>query len=291
MWNRFLHPFRKVGRIAVAAAKAWIEDDAFKLAAALAYYTIFSVGPLLLVATSVAGIFFGEEAARGELFQRLNVLMGETAAHAIEGLLSQTASLAKNRANTIIGIGVLLVGATTAFFELRRDLNFIWKVKPNPKVGRQLLSRLLSFGMVVGLGCLLLVSLIISTIVSAMSVYLIRYEIVPPQIFSLLDGVGSYLLVALVITLIFRILPEKKIRWRDAALGAFVTSFLFTIGKFAMAIYLRNAALSSTYGASASVIIILLWTYYSTLILFFGAEVAKVLDQSSEPKSLQPATP
>jgi membrane protein len=275
--------FKKIKHIGFEAIKSWYEDDAFKLAAALAYYTLFALGPLLLVATSVAGIFFGEEAARGELSARLGLIMGDVASHALEAFLAETGNASRSRTTTLIGGGILLIAATTAFMELRRDINRIWGVEVAnlPHVGAYFLKRFLSFLMVVGVGLLLVVSLIISTLIATTSDFLSHRFDLPLEVFGWFNGLISYFLVGLVFTLIFKLLPEKKVHWSSALVGALVTSVLFLIGTYGIGLYLGTSIFASAYGASASVIMILVWTYYSTLILFFGAEVTKVLQQSS----------
>lgn len=283
---------KQVTEVIIEAGKAWSNDNASRMASSLAYYTLFSLGPLLLVTVSIAGIFYGEEAARGELANRLEFIVGPTAAQAIQGLFSQMASYGKNKLSTAIGIAVLLVGATGVFLELKSDFNTIWKVQPKKDgstwsgILGYLLNRLLSFAMVLAVGFLLLVSLILSAVLSMLTEFFQHVYPLPSVLYHSLDVLLSYLLVGGLPTLIFRFLPDTKVLWRYAWKGALVTSLLFTAGKVLIGFYLGQSALSSTYGASASVVIILMWTYYSTLILFFGAEVTKVLQKRNAPETM-----
>lgn len=287
---------KQIGLVTGRAIDGWIEDNASQMAAALAYYTLFAIGPLLLVSVSVAGLFFGQEAARGELASQMEFLVGPTAAGAIQAFFSQTNSQSSNRLNTIVGLGVLLVGATTVFLELKADFNHIWHVKAKERdrfenILHYLLRRLVSFALVLGLGFLLLVSLVISAVLSAVTNYFSGLVPLSSGLLHSLDLLISYILIGGIFLALFRFLPDTPVRWGAAAKGALLTSLLFTLGKIGIGFYLGQSAFSSTYGASASVIIILLWTYYSTLILFFGAEVTKAIQQNGESKSVTPPKP
>lgn len=282
---------KQVTEVIIEAGRSWSNDNASQMAASLAYYTLFSLGPLLIITVSIAGLFYGEEAARGELAARLELIVGSTAAQAIQGLFAQTAGYAKNKLTTAIGIAVILLGATGAFLELKSNFNTIWKVEP-PKdestwagILGYLIKRVLSFAMVLAVGFLLLVSLILSAALSVMTEYFNHIYPLPSLLYHSLDIVFSYILVGGVFTLIFVYVPDTKVMWRHAWKGALFTSLLFTAGKVLIGFYLGQSALASTYGASASVIIILMWTYYSTLILLFGAEVVKVLQYKYSPES------
>lgn len=274
----------RLNRILKETVLQWLDDNSFKLAAALSYYTLFSIGPLIFVSIGLAGLFFGEEAARGELADQIKLLVGETAAGAVQSFLAESAREGRSRMTTGVGIGVLFVGATTMFWELRSDLNIIWKVPVNRSfhIGHFVLRRLFTFVMVLLTGILLLVSLIISAALSAATTYFSHFDKIPASLYRSLDVPVSYVLGTFVITLIFKFLPEAKVGWRESVIGGLVTSLLFTVGKIVIGIYLARAGVGSAYGASASVIILLLWTYYSSLILLFGAELTHVLGQKPQ---------
>lgn len=256
----------------------WNEDKASRLAAALAYYTVFSLAPMLIIAIAIAGAAFGQEAARGEIVAQIQGLVGTDGAKFIETAIE---SASKPKAGTIaslISIAVLLFGASGLFAQLQDSLNTIWEVQPKP--GRGLLGilrdRFLSFTMVLGVGFLLLVSLVLSAGLSGLVAFL----------GSLLPGIGALLQLAnfvlsfavttLLFGLIYKVLPDVKIAWSDVWSGAIVTSLLFSIGRFALGLYLGNSSFGSTYGAAGSVVIILVWVYYAAQILFFGAEFTQV---------------
>lgn len=256
----------------------WNEDKASRLAAALAYYTVFSLAPMLIIAIAIAGAVFGEEAARGEIVTQIQGLVGRDGAKFIETAIE---GASKPRAGTIaslISIAVLLFGASGLFAQLQDSLNTIWEVQPKP--GRGLIGilrdRFLSFTMVLGVGFLLLVSLVLSAGLSGLVNFL----------GSLLPGIGALLQLAnfvlsfavttLLFGLIYKVLPDVKIAWSDVWSGAIVTSLLFSIGRFALGLYLGNSSFGSTYGAAGSVVIILVWVYYAAQILFFGAEFTQV---------------
>lgn len=256
----------------------WNEDKASRLAAALAYYTVFSLAPMLIIAIAIAGAVFGEEAARGEIVTQIQGLVGRDGAKFIETAIE---GASKPRAGTIaslISVAVLLFGASGLFAQLQDSLNTIWEVQPKP--GRGLIGilrdRFLSFTMVLGVGFLLLVSLVLSAGLSGVVNFL----------GSLLPGIGALLQLAnfllsfavttLLFGLIYKVLPDVKIAWSDVWSGAIVTSLLFSIGRFALGLYLGNSSFGSTYGAAGSVVIILVWVYYAAQILFFGAEFTQV---------------
>lgn len=256
----------------------WNEDKASRLAAALAYYTVFSLAPMLIIAIAIAGAVFGEEAARGEIVTQIQGLVGRDGAKFIETAIE---GASKPRAGTIaslISIAVLLFGASGLFAQLQDSLNTIWEVKPKPGRGviGILRDRFLSFTMVLGVGFLLLVSLVLSAGLSGLVNFL----------GSLLPGIGALLQLAnfvlsfavttLLFGLIYKVLPDVKIAWSDVWSGAIVTSLLFSIGRFALGLYLGNSSFGSTYGAAGSVVIILVWVYYAAQILFFGAEFTQV---------------
>jgi membrane protein len=257
----------------------WTEDKASALAAALAYYALFSLAPLVLIAVAVAGLVFGQRAAEGELYSQLAGLMGESGARAVQRLV---ATMNKQRSGgivaTVVGLATLLFGASTVFGQLQDSLNTIWKAE-RPKGGGLigfLRARLFSFGMVLGIGFLLLASLALSTVLEFAGEHLgtmIPLGVAGGQV---LDTVVSLLLFSLLFALLYKLIPDTQVAWRDVWPGALVTSLLFAIGKFAIGFYLRKAGFASSYGAAGSVIILLLWIYYSAMILYLGAEFTHV---------------
>jgi len=256
----------------------WNNDNAMRLSAALAYYTIFSLAPLLLLATGIAGLLLGQEAVHGELTKQLTTLLGKEGAKAINDLIANASKPSSGVIATISGIVALLIGATGVFGELKSSLNQIWEVKVPPSSGVMgfLKERLLSFAMVACIGFLLLVSLVINTVISFMSNFFSGMFTIPPSVLQAIYTVASIFLTTFLFALIFKVLPDKKIQWRDVGLGAAVTAILFTVGKLLIGLYLGSTSVLSSFGPSASVILILVWTYYSSIILFYGAEFTEV---------------
>ncbi|MEH2253669.1 YihY/virulence factor BrkB family protein [Nostoc sp.] len=258
--------------------KEWSDDKASRLAAALAYYTIFSIAPLLIIVIAIAGAVFGEEAARGQIVGQIQGLVGKDGAQFI-----QTAIQNANKPHTgviasIISVVVLIVGATGLFTELQDSLNTIWEVKPKPGrgVNNMIRLRFLSFAMVIGIGFLLLVSLVISTGLAA----LVKYfgNILPgiDFLWRIVNFVLSFSITTALFGLIFKVLPDVKITWNDVFIGSVITSFLFSIGRFLLGQYLGNGSFGSTYGAAGSLVVLLAWVNYAAQILFFGAEFTQV---------------
>jgi len=266
------------GELFKEAASKWNRDNAMRLAAALSFYTVFSLGPLLLLATGIAGFAFGEDAVKGQLAAQFRGLVGEQGSKAIEAWVASSWKSGNGLWATLTGLIALLIGATGAFAELNSALNEIWKVRPLKTSGiiQLLRSRLLSFGMVVVIGFLLLVSLIVSTVLAAVSKFLSGYFPIPSFIMQVIDGVTSLGMTAVLFGMIFKILPGTRVQWRDVAVGSVVTALLFTFGKFLIGLYLGSASVVSSFGASASVALIMLWTFYSSMILFYGAEFTNV---------------
>ena len=263
------------------ALRAWWDDDAPRLGASLAYYTLFAIAPILLVATAIAGMAFGAEAVRGEIVGQLDHLIGREGARAVQSLLEGASQQRTGILATVFGSITFVVAATGAFLELQSALNAIWRVKPNPGTNFKafLLDRVRSFGLVVAIGFLLMVSLAVTAALAALNGWLARYA---PSIPLLWSGVSMF--VSLVVTtglfaLLFRFLPDVHLRWRDVMTGALATAVLFTIGQQFIGLYLGQSSMSSSYGAAGSVMILLLWVYYSCQILLFGAEFTRVYAQ------------
>lgn len=256
----------------------WIDDRAPRMAAALAFYTTFSLAPLLIIAVAIAGLVFGRDAAQGKLVYGLQGLVGVSGAHTIQELIDNARKPSSGALAATVGIVTLLFGSTGVVGELHDSLNTVWKVKPRPTGG--LLSivrtRFVSFGMVLGIGFLLLVSLVISTLLSALTELAGRLVTSIDVVLHLVDLGVSFLGVTALFALMYKVMPDVKPAWRDVWVGAAVASFLFALGKFALGLYLGRSSLESTYGAAGSLVVLLLWVYYSAQILLFGAELAHV---------------
>ena len=265
-------------RLFGSAARAWWDDDALRLGASLAYYTLFAIAPILLVATAIAGMVFGAEAVRGEIVGQLDQLLGREGAVAVQSLLEGASQRRSGIVATMVGSLAFLAAATGAFLELQLALNTIWRVKVNPGASWKafLIDRLRSFGLVVAIGFLLMVSLAVTAALAALHAWLSRLSPGMPIVWS-----GVSMLVSLVVTtglfaLLFRFLPDVKLHWRDVTTGALVTAALFTIGQQVIGLYLGQSSTASSYGAAGSMMILLLWVYYSCQILLFGAEFTRV---------------
>lgn len=259
------------------------DDNAIKLSAALAYYTIFALPPLLIIIITICGFFFGEEAVTGELYGQINGLVGNGAASQIQEAIKNVELSGDNMFATVFGIVMLLIGASGVFAEIQSSINFIWglRAKPDKGIKKFIQNRLMSFSMIASVGFLMLVSLFISTTLDLLSSRLKVYF--PESTVYLFYVVNIVIVLASITTLfaiIFRTLPDGKIRWKDAFIGSGVTAILFMIGKFAIGFYLGSSTVASVYGAAGSVIIILVWVYYSAIILYFGAEFTKVYAKS-----------
>jgi membrane protein len=268
----------------------WAEDKAPRLGAALAYYTIFSIAPLVVIVIAIAGIWFGHEAAQEQIFQQLAGLVGEQGAKAISGLLQAANKPHEGMIASILAGVTLVFGATGVFVQLQDALNTIWEVKPKPGRGirKFIRQRLLSLAMVFGIGFLLLVSLVVSAGLAAAGKFFESSMPGGEQVWHVLNFVISFAVIAALFTLMFKYLPDVKIAWSDVWLGGALTALLFTIGKFALGFYLGRSSVSSAYGAAGSLVIVLLWVYYSAQILFLGAEFTQVYANRFG-KKLEPA--
>jgi membrane protein len=259
-------------------------DKVPRLGAALAYYTIFSLAPLLLIAIAIAGLAFGAEAAQGKIFAQLRGVLGPTAAAGMQEMVKAAAKPKQGAMATVVGIVTLIFGASGVFGQLKDALNTIWDVKP--KKARGILGlikdRFLSAAMVFGIGFLLLVALIIDTAIAAAGSYAHGHLPGGEAFWQALQLIVSLGVVTVLFAAIFRFLPDLKIEWRDVWLGAVFTAVLFVIGKFALGLYLGKSAVGSSYGAAGSLVVILLWVYYSAQILLFGAEFTQVYTNSKK---------
>jgi membrane protein len=255
----------------------WSEDHATRLAAALAYYTAFAIAPLLVIAIAIAGFFLGREAATNQVGQQVSGLLGETAGNAVNEMVQRaSANQGTSIVATIIGVATLLFGASGVFGELQNALNTIWEVAPKPNQGfmATVKQRFFSFAMVLGVGFLLLVSLVISTALGAIGQFFSGAE--PTIIWKAINFVISFAVTTGMFALLFKYLPDVKVQWGDVWIGAIATALLFTIGKAALGWYLGRSSTTSTYGAAGSFVALLLWVYYTAQILFLGAEFTQV---------------
>lgn len=256
----------------------WQEDKAPTLAAALAYYTVFSLAPLLIIVIAIAGLVFGPDAAQGQIVAQLQSLIGKEGAETVQELILKASEPKSGMIATLVGIATLLWGASNVFTNLKEALNTIWNVSPPPGRGIWgfLQDRVLSFAMILGIGFLLLVSLVISAILAAVSYWLNGFLQLPINIWQIVDFAISFGVVTLLFALIYKLLPDVNLAWNDVWIGAAITSVLFTIGKSLIGVYLGGSGIASTYGAAGSFVIILLWINYSAQILFLGAEFTQV---------------
>ena len=265
-------------RLFGTALRAWWDDDALRLGASLAYYTLFAIAPVLLVATAIAGMAFGAEAVRGEIVGQLEDLMGHAGAQAVENLLEGASQRRAGLVATALGSVAFVVAAMGAFLELQAALNKIWRAKPNPGslLKPFLMDRLRSFGLVVAIGFLLMVSLAVTAALAALSGWLSSRSPTMPLVWSGVSVLVSLGVTTALFALLYRVLPDVRLKWRDVATGAFVTAVLFTIGLQLIGLYLGQTSVASSYGAAGSIMILLLWVFYSCQILLFGAEFTRV---------------
>jgi membrane protein len=257
---------------------SWLENKVPQLAAALAYYTIFSLAPLLIIVIAVAGLVFGADAARNGLVGQIQSLVGQKGAQAIQTIIAGASRPETGVIATVIGVIVLIIGATGVFTQLQDSLNTIWGVKPRP--GQSILyllrSRLLSFGLILGIGFLLLVSLTISAALAAFGDFLRGIILGFTPLLHIVNFLISFGVISVLFAMLFKFLPDAEVAWGDVWMGAVLTAFFFTIGKLLIGLYLGKSSLVSSFGAVSSIIIVLVWIYYSAQILYFGAEFTKV---------------
>ncbi|MCC7448121.1 MAG: YihY/virulence factor BrkB family protein [Anaerolineae bacterium] len=260
----------------------WNEDKAPQLAAALAYYTIFSIAPLLIIVIGIAGLVFGQEAVRGQIVGQIQGMVGQQGAELIQTMIQNASRPAAGVLATIIGFVTLLAGAAGVFSQMKATLNQIWDVPPKQGPGgikgiiASIKQQFISFTMVLGVGFLLLVSLVLSAGLQAAGKFLGDRFGVSSGIWEIINFVVSFGVITLLFAAIYKVLPDLKIAWRDVWIGAAVTALLFTIGKWLIGLYLGHSSTASSYGAAGSLVILLLWIYYSAQILFLGAEFTQV---------------
>lgn len=264
------------------AISGFSDDKAMKLSASLAYYTVFSLAPLLLLIISLAGVFLGKEAIQGQVFAEINGLVGNQAAKQIEEMIQNLEQSGQTTLSVIIGFITLLVGATTVFGEMQDSINTIWKVKAKPKRGwvKLIKDRLLSSSLIVSIGFLLIVSLMVNGMLLALSD---RLKSMLPDVtvivFNTVNALISFLVITVLFGVIFKVLPDVKISWKGVRAGAIFTALLFMLGRVVIGIYIEKTSTGSAYGAAGSLIVILLWVYYTAAILYFGAEFTQAYAQ------------
>jgi len=258
---------------------AFLDDNGMKLSAALSYYTIFSLAPMLLVIISILNFFYKNGDIQGELFGQITSLVGKNAAEQLLEILKNAEMSKKSGVAAGIGVVTLLIGATGVFAEIQDSINYIWSIKSKPKKGwvQYLKNRLLSFSIILTLGFLLIVSLGVNALVELLSSRLERhFSEASVVVFYIVNLAILMTIITALFTVIFKVLPDGYLRWKECIVGAAFTAVLFLIGKFVITFYIGQADLGATYGASASIVILLTWVYYSSIILYFGAEFTKV---------------
>ncbi|HEX3556337.1 MAG TPA: YihY/virulence factor BrkB family protein [Thermoanaerobaculia bacterium] len=258
--------------------KEWQDDDSLQLGAALSYYAIFSLAPMLLIVIAVAGLIYGRDAVQGQLVGELGGLVGPQGGQAIQSMIASAGKHGSGVLATVVGVVTILFGATGVFVQLQDSLNKIWDVEAKPGLGLRsfIMTRVVSFGMILGIGFLLLISLVVSAAVSAVGAWATGLLPGAKILIEVLTFLVSFGVVTLLFAMLFKFLPDVKLVWRDVWIGAVATALLFTVGKFLIGLYLGRASVISSYGAAGSVVVLLLWIYYSSQILFFGAEFTKV---------------
>jgi membrane protein len=270
--------FKQIWKVLKDSFSGFSDDKVTKLSASLAYYTVFSMGPLLILIISLCGIFLGREAIEGRVYGQLAGFMGEDTASQLQEIIKKAAISGKGPIALIIGGVTLLIGATTVFGEIQDSINSIWGLKPKPKRGwlKMLQNRFLSFSVIISLGFILLVSLAVTSLIDGLNDALARrFSEVSVVLFYIINQVITLAVISFIFGVIFKVLPDAKIKWKDVLFGSIVTGVLFMIGKFGISIYISKSNVGSTFGAAGSLVILLLWTYYSSLILYFGAEFTK----------------
>ncbi|MEO8635710.1 MAG: YihY/virulence factor BrkB family protein [Gemmatimonadales bacterium] len=269
------------------ALAGWWNDDVPRMGAALAYYTLVALAPMLIVAIAVGGMVFGPEAVQGQIVGQIQSLVGREGAQAVQAMLEGAAHSSSSILVTILGVFTFFVGATGAFLELQTDLDTIWRVKPRSRghfLRVLLIQRVISFGLVVGLAFLLLTSLVVSAALAAAHTYVGNVFPGGALLWKFADVVVSLGVITLLFAMIYKVLPDVKLKWGDVWVGSLATAGLFTVGKFLVGLYLGTSSLASTYGAAGSVIVILVWVYYSSQIILLGAEFTRAYVEQFGPR-------
>ncbi len=270
--------FLAVFRLIRLTIKAWLSDKALRLGAALSFYTVLSLAPLVLVTIALLGLFYGEQAAKSEIYLQIEQIVGADAANFVKGVVQNAARPASGLIASAFGVGALFMGATGVFVQLQDALNTIWGVTERKYSGvlQFFVDRFKSFVLILSVGFLLLVSLILSAGLATASAFMEDQISGSLYVFRLLNILLSWGIVTLLFAAIFKLMPDERIEWKDVILGACITSVLFSFGKFLIAFYFAHGAIGSVYGAAGSLVVLLLWVYYASQILFLGAEFTKI---------------
>ena len=255
---------------------SYIDDNCLSRGAAIAYFTIFSIAPMLVICIAIAGLVFGDKAAQGAVADQLQGLMGQQGAEAIQTMIASASNKESGIWATVIGVGLLLVTASGVFGEMQASLNAIWKAEPKGGLSTILKARAASLGLVGTLGFLLIVSLVVSAVLTALGGYLSSFLPGAALLMQVVNFVVSFAIVSALFAAIYKILPDRQLAYRDVAVGAVATAFLFTVGKTLIGLYLGSGSVASSYGAAGALVIVLLWVYYSSQIFLLGAEFTKV---------------
>jgi membrane protein len=270
--------FKGIWKVLKNTFKGFSGDRILKLSASLAYYTVFSMGPLLLMIISLTSIFFGRQAVEGKVYGQLEGFIGHDTAIQLQQMIKNAAIMGKGELAAIVGGVALVLGATSVFGEIQDSINMIWglKLKPRQGIWNIIRNRLLSFSIIVGLGFLLLVSLVFATLVDAFSSRLQnKFPSISILLFYIINVILTFVVTTLIFGCIFKVLPDARIRWNDVLAGAIMTALLFMLGKFAISFYISKSHVGTTFGAAGSLVVLLLWIYYSSVILYIGAEFTK----------------
>ncbi|HLA54413.1 MAG TPA: YihY/virulence factor BrkB family protein [Flavitalea sp.] len=270
---------KRIPKVLLTTFKSFSEDKGLKLSAALAYYTVFAMGPLLLLLISVVGFIYGKDATEGKVFNELNGLLGNSAAAQIQEIIKNIELSGQTNFALVISIVTLIIGATSVFIEIQDSINMVWKLKTKPKRGwvQFLKNRLISSSLIISLGFLLVVSLIVNGVIeAAVSLLSKRFSEMTQYLMIGVNYLFTFIVIMTLFAIIFKFLPDAKIRWKHVRSGAIFTAILFMIGRYLIGLYITKTGTESTYGAAGSIVIILVWIYYSAVILYLGAEFTQV---------------
>ncbi|MFM6976955.1 MAG: YihY/virulence factor BrkB family protein [Sphingobacteriaceae bacterium] len=270
-------------QILIKSARAFMDDKALKMSASLAYYTIFSIAPLLIIIISLSGLIYGQDALEGKVFAALNDFLGGDIALQIQEMIKRVSLGGNSGPAFIIGLVVLIIGATGVFTEIQDSINEIWRVKANPQKGwiKLIINRLLSFSLIIGLGFLLVVSLIVNGLVMALSNRLsVYFPDITVYLVSAINMAITFVVIATLFAIIYKFLPDVKLRWKQVRIAAAFTTLLFMIGHFLFGLYVSYGKPGYAFGAAGSLVLLLLWIYYTAVILYFGAEFTRVYSES-----------
>jgi membrane protein len=271
--------FKKLPKVLLTTFKAFDEDKGLKLSASLAYYTVFSIGPLLLLMMSLASLFFGGEAIEGRIFSELNGLLGASTAAQVQEIIKNITFSGKTNFALAVSIATLIIGATSVFIEIQDSINQIWKLKAKPKKGwvAFLRNRLLSSSLIISLGFLMIVTLVVNGAIEAFMDWIGRYFGQATEILLVIVNlIVTFVVITVLFGIMFKFLPDARVRWKHVRTGAIFTALLFMVGRYLIGLYIRQSATETTYGAAGSIIVLLIWIYYSAVILYIGAEFTQV---------------